>query len=192
MKLNQNFYFVTIFGAAFTCVLYASYHYDNIFRHFFFVVFGLVVLYFFYKNFFDLAGNFKSIKTLKNDYTFKSGIIVILINISIFGFYELKLNSETLLKASNNSLYADFKKNGQYIIKSGNWASKTHFYGSYKLQNSIIILDKPYFDEILASEKLKIHKSIENGKSKLKLFQLDSNEIIKAKYSFEITEDNRK
>lgn len=191
MKLNRNFYFVIIFGIAFAYVLYASYNHDNIFRHSFFLVFGLIVLYASYKNLFDLAGSYKSRKTLRNDYIFISGIIVILINVSIFGFYELKLHSKTLLKASNHGLYADFKKNGQYIIKSGSWASKIHFYGNYKLQNSIIILDRPYLDEILTSEKLKIHNSSENGKSKLKLFQLDGNQIVREKYSFEITEDNR-
>lgn len=192
MTLNRNFYFVTFFGIAFAYVLYASYHYDNIFRHFFFLVFGLIVLYYFYKNLFDVAGNYRSKKSLNNDSAFKSAVIVILINVGIFCFYELKLHSKTLIKADNYGLYADFKENGQYIIKSGSWASKTHFYGNYKLENSTIILDKPDIDEILSSKKLKIQKSIENGKSKLKLFQLDSNENISAKYSFEIIEDNRK
>jgi len=192
MKLNLNFYFVTIFGIAFAYVLYASYQYDNIFRYFLFVVFGLTMLYFFYGNLFDTAGNYKSKKILINDSTFIVGFIIILINSGIFCFYELKLHSQTFLKANNHGLYADFKKNGQYIISSGSWASKTHFYGNYKLIDSIIILDKSYFDEVLYSKKLRIHAVKETGESKLLLFQVDSKEQITGKYSFEITEYNRK
>ena len=103
------------------------------------------------------------------------------------------------MKAENHGVYAYFKKNGEYIIKSGSWASKKHFYGNYTIKDSIIIVDRNYFDDVLVTNKFVIRKiknafgKDDKGKIKNYLLQLDKNgKEINNNYLFEIVEDNRK
>ncbi len=91
------------------------------------------------------------------------------------------------------------KKNGEYIIKSGSWASKKHFYGNYTIKDSIIIVDRNYFDDVLVTNKFVIRKiknafgEDDKGKIKNYLLELDKNgKEINNNYLFEIVEDNRK
>jgi hypothetical protein len=69
-------------------------------------------------------------------------------------YYQRILNSPTLIKVQRHGVYADFKTDGTYIIKSGSWASKIHVYGKYTLQDSIIEIDRPGIDQILVSNRL--------------------------------------
>ena len=124
---------------------------------------------------------------------------MVILNLGIFSYYEMKLNSETLLKAENHGVYADFKKNGKYIIKSGSWASKKHFYGDFKIKDNLIEVDRNYFDNILVTDKFVIRKiknafgENDNGKIRNYLIELDQkgNEIVNNS-KFEIVVDNRK
>ncbi|MFI0490849.1 hypothetical protein [Flavobacterium sp.] len=141
------------------------------------------------------------------------GTILIILNLGIFSYYEIKLNSQTLLKAENHGVYADFKKNGEYIIQSGSWASKEHFYGKYSIEDSLIKVDRKKFDDVLVTDKFVIRKIInvfgEDDKGKIRnyIIELDqngkeiknrlvdfdkSNNKIYDSFKFEIIEDNRK
>ncbi|MFM9989319.1 hypothetical protein [Flavobacterium sp.] len=120
----------------------------------------------------------------------------------------MKLNFQTLFKVENG-IYADFKKNGEYIIKSGSWASQKHFYGKYSIIDSIIILDRTDFNDKIVSNRFAIrnHKGKKNENLKEYMVQIDNqgNEIknfltyeikpireIYVSYEYEIVEDNRK
>lgn len=187
-----------ICGIVFTYILFQSYHYDNIFQIFLYVIFGGTIIYLFINGIFDNKENYKKTKELKSYSLTIIGIIVIIINLGIFSYYEIKLNSQTLLKAENHGVYADFKKNGDYVIKSGSWASKKHFYGNYTLTDNIIIVDRNYFDDVLVTNKFAIRKiknafgQDDKGKIKNYLLELDKNgKEINNNYLFEIVEDNR-
>ena len=126
------------------------------------------------------------------------GTILVFLNLGIFSYYEIKLNSQTLLKAENHGVYADFKKNGEYIIKSGSWASKVHFYGKYSIEDSVIKVDRKKFDEVLVTDKFVIRKIKnafgEDDKCKIRhyLIEIDQNgNEVNNNCKFEIIEDNR-
>lgn len=65
----------------------------------------------------------------------------------------------TLIKAQRHGVYADFKKDGTYIIKSGSWASRIHIYGIYNLRDSIIEIDTSNIDDVLISNRFLIKYS---------------------------------
>lgn len=199
MKLEREFYILIFFGIAFTFTLYSSYHYDNILSIILFIIFGAFIIYHFYNNLFDENGSYKTINELKKSAPFVFGTLIIISNLAIYSFYEFKINAETLLKAENHGVYADFKKNGEYIIKSGSWGSKKRFYGKYILKDNLIIVDRKYFDEVLTTDKFLIRKienafdQNDNGKIKTYLVKLNKNEKeLDNDYLFEIVEDNRK
>ena len=208
MKSKNKFHIVIVSGFIFTYILYKSYHYDNIFRHFFYLLFGGVGLYFYYNEFFDKLGNYIGFKSLKKNRLILYGSLIILANICIISYYEMKLNSPTLLKVEDG-LYGDFKKNGDYIIRKGSWASQKHFYGKYSIKDNLIILDQTGFDDEIISNRFAIrnYKKEKNENSKQYIVQIDNqgNEIknfltyeikptreIYVSYKYGIVEDNRK
>ncbi|RCW89707.1 hypothetical protein [Winogradskyella arenosi] len=208
---------LSIIGILFAIVLYYSYQFDNLFRIFFYLILGISFSVIFYKtiigNYTDYRNNKKAISYLPTSI----GIGFILLNFGIYYHFEKKLNLPSLIKAQNHGVYADFKENGEYIIKSGSWATKVHQYGTYKLEDNIIIVDKLKFDDVLVSNRFIITTiqnldltnptEIENFESGKYLLEIDSkgNEIknrllnfdkehneIFGSYKFEITLDNRK
>lgn len=142
-------------GIIFTYILFQSYHFDNIFQIFFFIIFGELGLYLFCNGIFDEIETFKKTKSLKNSYITFFGALLIILNLGIYCYYEIKIKSPTLLKVEN-SFYADFKKNGEYIIKCGSWASQKHFYGNYIINDSILTLDKRGFSNQIISNRFVI------------------------------------
>ncbi len=204
-------------GIIFSIVLYKSYQYDNLFRVFIFSILGVIWLtVFIYTTLKDrklFNVNKKIISYLPSFF----GILSFLVVFGIYYYYENKINSPSLIKAQNHGVYADFKKNGKYIIKSGSWATKIHQYGTYKLDENIIIIDNLKLDDVLVSNRFKICSiqnsdltnptEAENFRSGKYLIEIDQkgNEIknrlldfdkehrkIFGSFKFEITEDNRK
>lgn len=203
---------LTLVGVLFAFTLFGSYYGDNILEIFLYVIFGGIGFYIFYNGIFDEIKKYKKTQELKSFSLTFIGVFFILLNIGIYFYYETKLNSPTLIKAEKSGVYADFKKNGKYIIKSGAWASKEYFYGNYSITDSIITLDREYFDDVLVTNKLVIRNIVnafgddQSGKSKKYLIELDqdykeiknslrydgnSKNIINTSYKFEIFEDNR-
>jgi hypothetical protein len=72
----------------------------------------------------------------------------------------------TLLKAQRHGVYADFKTDGTYIIKSGSWASRIHLYGKYTLHDSIIEIDTSRINNVLVSNRFLIKHSIHDEEIK--------------------------
>ncbi|MFN8257214.1 MAG: hypothetical protein U0W24_16080 [Bacteroidales bacterium] len=147
---------LTIIGSVFAFVLYDSYHQDNIFLNIIFIVFGAVWgVTFYYSIKSDKIKYFDS-KKIKSFIPTIIGIAILCVNCGIFSFYLYKIMSPSLIEANGHGVYADFKKNGEYIIKSGSWATKKHFYGHYRIQDGLIILDRECLDDILSTDKYRI------------------------------------
>ena len=196
-------YLVLIFiGFLFSIVFYQSYQYDNIFQIIIYPIFGITWLLIFYKCFVNEIVIYK--KTRRKS-TFRSifiAIITLVLNLCVYIHYESKINSPTLLKARIFGGYADFKKNGEYIIVSGAWASRTHFYGNYKIKDSLIFTDRSKFDDIITTDKFLIWKSdtiedFDNLKINTFLIQVDDNgkEIFREDHThnfrLRVVQDNR-
>jgi len=192
-------------------VLYGTYHSDNIFDVFLYSGLGIIWLLCFYrivkKEKRNSTAQFKLTKYLVS---ILSGLTLFPI-VLIYLHYQKKLNVPTLIIAQRHGVYADFKNDGTYIIKSGSWASRTHFYGKYILHDSIIQIDNSNLDKVLTSNSFLIkHANIEKEKFGLDYDRLnmenylvqidkDGNEIKTRKlgkenlpYKFEIVVDNRK
>lgn len=142
-----------LFGSIIAFSLYKSYHYDNLFLIFIYLLFGIPWIIIFVKAILDYK------KTKNNLSTVLMGLLVFSLIVGIYAFYEAKVNSESLIKARIFGGYTDFKKNGEYVIVSGSWASRTHFYGTYKLKDSIITVDREKFDDVLTTNRFVIRKS---------------------------------
>ena len=192
-------------------MLDSSYHSDNMFAVVIYIVLGLIWLLLFY----SINKRERRTSTSKfwlTQYLLSILSVLTLVPIAIiFAHYQKKLKVPTLIKAERHGVYADFKTDGTYIIKSGSWASRTHFYGNYVLQDSIIQIDTSHLDKVITSNRFLIkHTNLEKEKyrpdyDRLKtekyLVQIDKegNEILARKlsvetlpYKFEILIDNRK
>lgn len=212
MKEKNRIYILLLLGILFAFILYNSYHYDNHFEIFTYLILGGTGLYLFYKGISGEIENYKKTKELKSYSLTFTGILLTLLNLGIYIYYETKINSETLIKANNYGVYADFKTNGQYVIKIGSWASKKYFYGNYLINDSIITLDKNEFNDVLISNRFVIrnestHENKETNYSKKYIVQIDKNgkeiknletydikptRLIQTSYKFDIIEYNRK
>ncbi len=208
MKEISKISILTTSGILFAYVLFQSYHFDNLFQIFFYLIFGGIGLFILFNGIFYEIEKYKKTKELKSFPLTFIGIILVILNLGIFGYYEMKLNSQTLFKVQNG-MYGDFKKNGEYIIKSGSWASKKHFYGKYIIKDSILTIDKTGLSDKIISNRFAIrkYKPAENDSIKEYLIQIDkkgteiknllSYEIkptreIYVSEKFDIVEDNRK
>lgn len=216
MKILKRITTLSIIGILFATVLYFSYQYDNLFRMLFYLILGILFSYIFYKTVLENNVDFKKTKKTTSYLPVLIGIGFILLNIGIYIYFENKLNLPSLIKAQNHGLYADFKKNGDYIIISGSWAMKVHQYGTYELKDSIITAEKLKFNDVLVSNRFVIRfirnsdftnpTEIKDFKSGQYILQIDQNgnEIkdrlldfdkernkIFGSYKFKITEDNR-
>jgi hypothetical protein len=176
-----------------------------------YVVLGIIWLLCFYriikKEYANSTAQFKLTKYLVSILSLLTTVPIVL----IYLHYQRKLNVSTLIEAHRHGVYADFKNDGTYIIKTGAWASRTHFYGKYILRDSIIQIDTSDFDEVLTSNRFLIkHTNLNKEKyrpdydrlnTEKYLVQIDNdgNEIKTRKineeilpYKFEILVDNRK
>ena len=191
MKITKNIlriFIIIILGSVYALVLFNSYQKDNLFAIFIYLIIGIFGAIFFYKTILKDKSDYLKRKTLNCYLPTFVGIIFIILNIGIYLNFKIKEYKPTLLKAENHGLYADFKKNGTYIIKSGSWAGKTHFYGTYSIKDSLIILDKTDFDKVLFTNKLIIQKN----KNLNYIIQIDNKGIeLNDNFRFEITLDNR-
>lgn len=129
--------------------LYFSYQIDNIFSWFIYLIFGVIVLI----QFFHMLKN-------RDLYSIIVSFCSTLPLFIIYGYFECKINKESFLNANNHGVYIDLKIDSTYIIKSGSWGSKKHYYGLYKydIKDSIIILDKNINDGTIKSRLMKVSK----------------------------------
>ena len=198
MKEKSKIFTLLLSGILFAYVLFQSYHYDNILKIFILIIFGGIGLYIFYNGIFDNIENHKITRNLKSYKLTFIGIFLVILNLGIFSYYEIKINTKSLLKTEYGNIIADFKTDNNYIIQIGSWASKKHFYGTYSLNDGLIILDRKCKNREEISDKLVIRQNkneIENAGS-LKIrnhligISKNGNEISNSELI--IIEDNRK
>jgi hypothetical protein len=185
--MNRNYYFLILILCSFllTWILYRSYQFDNIFAIIFYSILGFIWVCMFY---IIVSGDISIYKQKHRVSTYWKTILCLLSLIPmliVYQFYNSKISVPNLIKAQRHGVYAYFKKDGTYFIRSGVWGSKKHFYGSYKIKDSIIILDRSNLDEVLVSNTLVIrHSNLEYEKTRPDydrietdkyLVQLDSN-----------------
>lgn len=91
MKEKIKIYSLIFIGILYTYILYQSYHYDNIFQIFFYVILGGIGLYILYYSIFNEIEQYKKSKKLKSFLITFIGIFFILLNLGIYIYYELKI-----------------------------------------------------------------------------------------------------
>ena len=198
MKEKSKKFVLLLSGILFAYVLFQSYHYDNILKIFILIIFGGIGLYIFYNGIFDDIENHKITKDLKSYKLTFIGLFLVILNLGIFSYYEIKINTKSLLKTEYGNIIADFKTDKNYIIQIGSWASKKHFYGNYTLNDSLIILDRKCKNREEISDKLVIRqnkneiKNTESLKIRNYLIGIDKNGNEISNSELIIIEDNRK
>ncbi|WP_264520643.1 hypothetical protein [Flavobacterium sp. N1994] len=177
---NKRIIQLTIVGGLFFFILYKSYQVDFIFAVFFYIVFGILEIILLSK---VIPEDLEAFKKNRNARSLLPSFLAAFTIFSILGLYlhyENLEQSKTYIHAVGNGLIIDLKEDGKYIIKSGSWGGRVHHYGNYKIQDSIIKLDKNRFATIEISGEFKIGKVYidkENNSEKV-LFQTKKNEII--------------
>ena len=198
MNEKNKVFTLTISGILFAYILFQSYHFDNIFQIFFYIILGGIGIYIFYNGIFNDVENYKNTKELKSYKLTFIGIFLLILNLGIFSYYEIKINKKSILKTEYGNIIADFKTDKNYLIKIGSWASKKHFYGTYSIKDSLIILDRKCKNREEISNILAIRlnknqiENTENRQSRNYLIGIDKNGNEISDSKLEIMEDNQK
>ncbi|AGC78067.1 hypothetical protein LX97_03154 [Nonlabens dokdonensis] len=150
---------LVILGGIVAFTLYKSYYYDNIFQIFIYLLFGIPFIIILIKSILEETKSYKANNKLTIFSNSLIGIFVLLIIIGIYSYNEEKVNKPSLIKARIFGGYADFKQNGEYVFVCGSWASRSHFYGTYKIKDSIITVDRKEFDDVLTTNRFVIRNS---------------------------------
>ena len=177
---NKRIIELIIIGGLFMFILYRSYYVDNIFAVFFYLILGILEIILLSKVISENLRDFKKSKRVKSLIPTFTAFFIICVTISLYVYYENLERSKTYIHAVGNGLIIDLKENGKYIIKSGSWSGRIHHYGNYKIEDSIIVLDKNKFGKIIISGEFKQGK-IYADKEKLSenaLFQTKKNKIL--------------
>ena len=133
------------------------------------LIVGGIGLYVFYNGIFNDIEKYKKTKDLNSYALTYIGTFLVIINLGIFSYYEIKINAKSILKTEYGNIIAAFKTNKNYIIQIGRWASKKHFYGTYSIIDSLIILDKKCKNREEISDKLVIRRN-KNEIEKINMF----------------------
>jgi hypothetical protein len=142
--------------------------------------------------------NYKANRRLK---TFASTILCLTFAIIIAIFHirtQINFNKPTLLKVfydgDFNGTGIDFKTDGNYIFDNSDIGLSDYFYGSYKIADDRITMDKDQFDNLTNLKYLEIReKKNENNATDLYLYQIDTlGNLIDNSNEFRVTIDNRK
>lgn len=110
---------------------------------------------------------------------------------------RINFNKPTLLKVfydgDFNGIGIDFKTDGTYIFDNSTIGLSDYFYGTYKIADDRITMDKDQFDILTNLKYLEIReKKTENYATDLYLYQIDSlGNIIDNSNEFRVTIDNR-
>ena len=111
---------------------------------------------------------------------------------------QINFNKPTLLKVfydgDFNGTGIDFKTDGTYIFDNSAIGISDYFYGTYKITNDRITMDKDQFDNLTNLKYLEIREGkTENNATDLYLYQIDSlGNLIDNSQEFRVTIDNRK
>lgn len=166
-----------IVGGLFILILYKSYQVDNIFAVFFYILLGILEIILLSKVLPENLAEFRKNRKVKSLFPTFIAVFTIFSILGLYIYYENLEKSKTYIHALGNGLIIDLKEDGKYIIKSGSWGGRIHYYGNYKKMDSIIILDKKKFADIEISGEFKIGKIYidKENRSENVLFQTHKN-----------------
>ena len=195
---------LTIFGTWFTYKLYQTAEDDFFLDGIILLVIafiGLVILIW------TIRKDRKEFKTTKKLISYLPsfiGLLFILTNIGLFYYQDSKTNAATLISGfydgGFNGFSVDFKTDGNYVMANGSGLGQSYFYGTYKLKDSIITIDKSNIDNCIKTNKLVIRTESYYQKDSIDLIKSKANYItqiddkgneIDREFRFRVTEDNR-
>jgi len=148
-----------------------------------------------------LVTDIKNYRTNRQLKTFALTILCLAFAFFIATFHirtQINFNKPTLLKVfydgDFNGTGIDFKTDGTYIFDNSAIGLSDYFYGTYKIANNRITMDKDQFDNLTNLKYLEIReKKTENNTTDLYLYQIDSvGNLIGNSDEFRVTIDNRK
>lgn len=123
---NKSIIQLIIIGGLFMLILYRSYHVDNIFAIFFYLILGVLEIILLSKVISENLTEFKKNKKAKSLIPTFTAFFIIGLTISLYIYYENLERSKTYVHAAGNGLIIDLKENGKYIIRSGSWGERIH------------------------------------------------------------------
>lgn len=193
-----------VFGTWFNYKIYQTAHEDIFIDGIILFAIAVVGLIIFVRTIVKDYKDFKSSHQIKSYIPTSIGLLFILLAIGLVFYQNNRLNSPTLISGFNdggfNSFSVDFKVNGNYVMTNGSGLGQSYFYGKYRIQDSIITIDKTNIDNWIKTNKLIIKTDnyfIKDSSNSPKLnadfiTQIDNagNEIDK-EFRFRVTEDNR-
>lgn len=142
--------------------------------------------------------SFKTERRLLNFGLTLLSIFFIAINLILEIRIGNNFNKPTLLKVfydgDFNGTGIDFKTDGTYIFDNSAIGISDYFYGTYRIDENKITMDKDTIDNLTNFKFLEIKdKELEQGKTDLFLYQVDSlGNAIERSDEFRVTIDNRK
>ena len=148
-----------------------------------------------------LVTDIKNYRTNRQLKTFALTILCLAFAFFIATFHirtQINFNKPTLLKVfydgDFNGTGIDFKTDGTYIFDNSAIGLSDYFYGTYKIANNRITMDKDQFDNLTNLKYLEIReKKTENNTTDLYLYQIDSvGNLIGNSDEFRVTIDSRK
>lgn len=148
-----------------------------------------------------LVTDIKNYRTNRQLKTFALTILCLTFAFIIATFHirtQINFNKPTLLKVfydgDFNGTGIDFKTDGTYIFDNSAIGLSDYFYGTYKIEDDRITMDKDQFDNLTNLKYLEIReKKTENNATDLYLYQIDSlGNLIDNSNEFRVTIDNRK
>ena len=197
---------LTVLGTWFIYKLYKSSESDFIFDGFVFLFIGVAGLSFLLWTILKDKKEYKLTKKLVCYLPTLTGMIFILLILSLNFYQDRKMNSPTLLSAfydgGFNGFSIDLKDDGNYVMANGSGLGQYYLYGTYTILDSIITLDKSNIDNIIKTNRLAISTSqyflpLDSTKLSDKpkanyITQIDKNgKEIEKEFRLRITKDNR-
>ncbi len=168
-----------------------------IFDFFPYLIAGFIFLVIFIYNLYKDLCEFFDSNRIKS---FLSTFIGLFFIVLIFGInYKLDLrdSSPIIIKAfydgGYNGVGLELREDNTYKITNGSGLGGEDFRGTFKINDSLVILDKSSIDNVIKSEYLIIPNPTKDSSDSY-IYQYDTNtkSIITEELSFRITEDNRK
>lgn len=126
------------------------------------------------------------------------GLLVILSLVVTNSVLKSRDNSPILIQAGfdggYNGSWFEFRVDGTYKFVNSGGIGASYFRGTYKINDSIILLDKTNIDNVIQTSRLLLrNERNQNSTTSLMLYQInEKQEIIDKEGAFTVNEDNRR
>jgi hypothetical protein len=195
---------LTIFGTWFAYKLYQTTQDDFFLDGIILLIIAFVGLLIFIWTIVKDRKEFQTTQKLTSYFPTFVGLVFTLTNIVLFYYQDSKTNSPTLISGfydgGFNGFSVDFKTDGNYVMTNGSGLGQSYFYGTYRIKDSIITIDKSNIDNCIKTNKLVIRTENYYQKDSNVLLKSNANYItqvdnngneVDKEFRFRVTEDNR-